>query len=343
MKSYGTMQSFVALTCPMHPDPPATLGETADGYRCPEGCMFPLVDGIPRFVPLDNYASAFGLQWNRFRRTQLDSYTGTTLSRDRLRRIAGGSLEIFRGRDVLEAGCGAGRFTEVMLAAGARVFAADISSAVDANYANCGGAEGYFVCQADIVRLPLQTGQFDVVVCVGVIQHTPDPEHTMTVLCSYVRPGGTLLIDHYAPGYPTALSRRLLRRWLLGRPSGYPLRFCSRLVGWLWPLHRLMWRVFRASPFGRVPLLPKVRSLFLRLSPIVDYHDAYPQLGPELLRTWALLDTHDTLTDAYKHLRSRAQIETHLSRCGMEAIETTLAGNGIEARARKPPSTTREN
>ncbi len=305
--------------------------------------MFPIVNGIPRFVSTDNYAASFGLQWNSFRRTQLDSFTGTTISRDRLQRIAGGSLDVFRGQDVLEAGCGAGRFTEIMLAAGARVFAADISSAVDANRENCAAATGYFVCQADIVHLPLPSEQFDIVACIGVIQHTPDPEATMVALCSHLKPGGRLFIDHYPPNYPMTLSRRLLRRFLLTRSSVYSLRFCTNLVGWLWPLHRLMWRIFRASPLGRLPLLPKVRSLFLRLSPLVDYHDAYPQLGAELLRTWALLDTHDTLTDVYKHLRSREQIETHLSRCGMETIETALAGNGIEARARKPAGTSGDN
>ena len=337
------MHSFVTLTCPAHTGSPVLLNEASDCYRCPEGCVFPIVNGIPRFVSTDNYAASFGLQWNSFRRTQLDSFTGTTISRDRLQRIAGGSLDVFRGQDVLEAGCGAGRFTEIMLAAGARVFAADISSAVDANRENCAAATGYFVCQADIVHLPLPSEQFDIVACIGVIQHTPDPEATMVALCSHLKPGGRLFIDHYPPNYPMTLSRRLLRRFLLTRSSVYSLRFCTNLVGWLWPLHRLMWRIFRASPLGRLPLLPKVRSLFLRLSPLVDYHDAYPQLGAELLRTWALLDTHDTLTDVYKHLRSREQIETHLSRCGMETIETALAGNGIEARARKPAGTSGDN
>lgn len=335
------MHSFMALSCPAHDVPLSASHQPADSYRCPKGCVFPFIGGIPRFVPQENYAASFGLQWNTFRRTQLDSFTGTSISRDRLERIAGGSLAVFRGKDVLEAGCGAGRFTEIMLAAGARVFAVDISSAVAANRENCGGAPGYFVCQADIVRLPLQREQFDIVVCLGVIQHTPDPEKTMTALCSHLRPGGTLLIDHYPPNYPTTLSRRLLRRFLLRRPREYALRFCTSLIGRLWPLHRLMWKVFRASPLGRVPLLPKFRSIFLRLSPIVDYHDAYPQLGPDLLKTWALLDTHDTLTDVFKHLRSREQIEAHLSHCGMEGIETALAGNGIEARARKPAGKSR--
>ena len=110
---------------------------------------------MPRFVASDDYAAAFGWQWTHFQKSQLDSYTGTTISRDRLTRCLGGSLSIVRGKAVLEAGCGAGRFTEILIESGARVVAADLSSAVDANYANCGAATDYFVWQADIRRLPV--------------------------------------------------------------------------------------------------------------------------------------------------------------------------------------------
>jgi SAM-dependent methyltransferase len=330
------MHPQVKLVCPEH-QAMLSLDGPAACYRCPEGCRFPIHNGIPRFVPSTNYADSFGLQWNTFRRTQLDSYTRTTLSRDRLARIAGGSLDAFAEQSVLEAGCGAGRFTEVMLGAGATVFAADISSAVEANRENCGDSERYFVCQADITRLPVQKEQFDVVVCVGVIQHTPDPERTMSALCSYVKPGGRLFIDHYPPNYPVGLARSLLRRHLLGRSSREALEFCTRLIDRLWPLHRFMWKVFRESPLRHVPLLPKLRSVFLRLSPVVDYHDAYLTLGPELLKTWALLDTHDTLTDVYKHLRSKEQIADTLRQLGMVDIHASLGGNGVEARARKAP------
>lgn len=330
------MHPCAELACPEH-HVPLTLSGQGASYHCPDGCEFPVHNGIPRFVPQTNYADSFGLQWNTFRRTQLDSYTRTTLSRDRLARIAGGSLDIFRGKKVLEAGCGAGRFTEVMLGAQATIFAADISSAVEANRENCGGEGNYFVCQADITRLPVMPEQFDIVVCVGVIQHTPDPERTMSALCSYVKPGGYLFIDHYPPNYPVGFARGILRRYLLGRSSKEALQFCTRLINWLWPLHRVMWKVFRESPLKYIPLLPKVRSIFLRISPVVDYHDAYLNLGPELLKTWALLDTHDTLTDVYKHLRSKEQIAECLAQLGMVDIVTELGGNGVEARARKAP------
>jgi len=282
---------------------------------------------------MENYASSFGLQWNEYRTTQLDSFTKVPISRSRLERLMGGSPNILKGKRVLEAGCGAGRFTEIMLQSGAQVFGADISSAVEANYANCSKYPDYFVCQADILNLPVHPGSFDIVVCIGVIQHTPEPEKTMAALCSYVKPGGLLVMDHYTYGYPITLSRRLLRTFLLRMSPVFSLRFCKGLTALLWPFHRLLWKL------RKLPLMGPVRGLFLMLSPVVDYYDAYPQLGTELLKVWATLDTHDTLTDRYKHLRSAEEIRRTLESNGMVAIETAYAGNGVEVRARKPLET----
>src|SRR5204862_7134264 len=92
-----------------------------DELKCESGCRVPVVRGIPRFVDSSNYAAGFGLQWNQFRKTQLDSYTGTTISKDRLTRTVGGKLEVLSGRAVLEVGWGAGPFAAVMVARGSRV------------------------------------------------------------------------------------------------------------------------------------------------------------------------------------------------------------------------------
>ena len=301
----------------------------ADCLYCPSGCEAPVRRGIARFVAKDPYAAGFGLQWKTFRRAQLDSCTGTTISRDRLTRLMGGRMEL-SGLRVLEAGCGAGRFTEILLEAGAGVMAVDLSSAVEANYENCGHYPDYFVCQADILRLPVRPEAFDVVVCIGVVQHTPDPEATMAALCSYVKPGGLLVMDHYTHGYAATPSRRLLRSFLLRAPAPFALEFCQCLVALLWPFHRFLARCGRRRP------LRWLRRRFLAVSPVVDYHDAYGRLGPELLRVWAVLDTHDTLTDVYKHLRGPEEIAARLRACGMTDVETTRAGNGVEVRARKP-------
>ena len=103
--------------------------ETSTGLACALGCRVPVEGGVPRFTASESYAAGFGLQWIAHARTQLDSATGTRISRDRLARCLGG-LEAVAGRAVLEVGCGAGRFTEVLLDAGARVVACDLSRAV---------------------------------------------------------------------------------------------------------------------------------------------------------------------------------------------------------------------
>jgi SAM-dependent methyltransferase len=238
-------------------------------------------------------------------------------------------LDIFRGKTILEAGCGAGRFTEIMLGSGGYVFAADLSSAVDANYKNCSASSNYFICQADIVNLPVHPEQFDVVVCVGVIQHTPDPETTIKALCSYVKPGGMLMIDHYTQGYPTTPSRRWLRSYLLTKQEEYSMRFVNCVVDLFWPLHKFFYNHRSNS------LIQKLYPHFLYWSPVVDYHYDYSQLGEKLMYEWSLLDTHDTLTDRYKHLRSAEEIESALKASGMIKVETVYAGNGVEARAWK--------
>ncbi len=326
------MQIPPQLRCLLHGERITTHGsarvEDAGELVCAQDCKFPVVKNVPRFVPADNYAAGFGLQWTTFRKTQLDSYTKTSISRDRLVRCLGCPLESVKGKTVIEVGCGAGRFTELLLGAGAHVFAVDLSAAVEANYENCGSAENYFVCQADARHIPVEPNSFDFVVCLGVIQHTPNSEETIAALTRYLKPGGTLAIDHYAHDYPHNAAQKLLRRFLTHLPAGTAKPLTLSLARLLLPLHRLGWSEKR----GRW----RVRRFLKKYSPVIDYYEAYPQLGKRLLAEWSLLDTHDTLTDYYKHLRSVEEIENCLKACGLVDLVVYYGGNGVEARGRIP-------
>lgn len=321
------------LRCPEHRAPLVASGVSLD---CAQGCRTPVVDGIPRFVDSSLYAAAFGRQWKAHPRTQLDSDTGVPISRDRLVRCLGGSLDAVRGKTVLEVGCGAGRFTEILLEAGARVVACDLSDAVEVNAANCGGP-AHFPVQADVLRLPVAQAAFDVVLALGVVQHTPNPEASIAALANCVRPGGLLVLDHYTV-LPrdtwlfrtlTALHpRSVVRELLLRLPGPFDTRAADLVTRVLLPVHRAFWRP--GAAVGRV------RRLLRRASPLSDYYDRYSQLGPERLAEWSRLDTHDALTDRYKHLRNPEQIAAALRFAGMTDIEVAYGGNGVEARARRP-------
>jgi hypothetical protein len=139
-----------------------------------------------------------------------------------------------------------------------------------------------------------------------------------------------LVFDHYTQGYPVTPVRARLRRFLLTRRPKTALRLSRIIVSGLWPIHRLMWGL------GRLPGGSRLRRRFLDLSPVVDYHNSYPELGPRNLRAWAHLDTHDTLTDRYKHLRSADELRCTLAACGMIDVDIEYAGNGVEARSRRP-------
>jgi SAM-dependent methyltransferase len=272
--------------------------------------------------------------------------------------MVGGDLNVLKGKQVLEAGCGAGRFTEILLQSGADVQATDLSIAVEANYDNFNQYKNYTVCQSSILEPPYAPEQFDFVICVGVIQATPDPEETIMVLASLVKPGGQLVIDIYSYDYPATASRRFLRQLLLNKPGWLTLNVCRMLVALLWPLHRGLrglcrWTNLHLKPpqllkrSGRMETFwleniqdlarcSKLYAAWVRLSPLVDYQDSYPQLGNRLLRAWAILDMHDTVTDVYKHFRSQEEIVNHLESLGLEIIEAGYGGNGVEARAFKP-------
>ena len=99
---------------------------------------YPIRNGVPRFVPESNYADNFGMQWNRFSKTQLDSYSGHPISAKRFWGATQWRPEDLEGKLVLDVGCGAGRFAEVALLAGARVVALDYSTAVDAGPSELG-------------------------------------------------------------------------------------------------------------------------------------------------------------------------------------------------------------
>lgn len=108
---------------------------------CSCGQNVPIRNYVPRFVCNDGYVDSFSLEWNLHRTTQLDSTTGRLESECRLAAALDFPLEELRGRVVFDAGCGTGRFAEVVLKYGGRVVAADLSYAVDAAFANMGRHE----------------------------------------------------------------------------------------------------------------------------------------------------------------------------------------------------------
>jgi 2-polyprenyl-3-methyl-5-hydroxy-6-metoxy-1,4-benzoquinol methylase len=321
---------FPPMICPLDGGP---LSAQSADLTCAAGHRFDVREGIPRLLEAaSNYAEAFGAQWNHYRVTQLDSYTKTSLTRDRLRRCTGEELwrrmiDPAERLQVLEAGCGAGRFTEALLdLPGTAVTSTDLSSAVEPNQRNCPQGPRHRIIQCDINRFPFAAQQFDVVVCLGVVQHTRSSEATIRRLYEQVKPGGWLVIDHYprSLSHYTRFGELALRPFLKRLPPGKAFGVTRWLTRMFFPLHKAARHVRPAQ------------MLLSRVSPVLTYFHALPELDDRQQYEWAELDTHDSLTDWYKHVRSPREIRRAFDSLGAVDSWVALGGNGIEARCRKP-------
>lgn len=116
--------------------------------------------------------------------------------------------DLVKGRRVLDAGCGVGRFADVLLRWGAEVVAVDLSDSVDVAQANLRGRGGLTIAQADILRLPFPPGTFDAIVSWGVLHHTTDCAAAFRALVRLLRPGGTMAIWVY--GKSRSVRRRVM-------------------------------------------------------------------------------------------------------------------------------------
>ena len=90
----------------------------------------------------------------------------------------------------------------------------------------------------------------------------------------------------------------------------------ERLVESWYPLHRAAGR-------------SRLASLLLRtVSPVITYHDAFP-LTETQHREWSVLDTHDSLTDAYKATLTKAQVEALVRAAAVGECACHTGDNGV--------------
>ena len=115
------------------------------GHVCANGHSFPVVRGIPRFVPAKTYADGFGFQWHKHATTQHDQFSGVSISEERFFNETKWPRDL-TGETILEVGCGSGRFTTHALSTGATVNSIDLSNAIDVNFDINGSHPNLYVC-----------------------------------------------------------------------------------------------------------------------------------------------------------------------------------------------------
>jgi uncharacterized protein YbaR (Trm112 family)/2-polyprenyl-3-methyl-5-hydroxy-6-metoxy-1,4-benzoquinol methylase len=301
-----------------------TSNEIEEGELHCDSCknVYPIIRFIPRFVPSKNYAGNFGFQWNRFRKTQLDSHTGKPIARERFLVRTGCHPTELEGKMVLDVGCGAGRYAEIALSLGARLVALDYSSAVDACWQNFHPQPNLNAVQADIYHLPFKPASFEIVYCFGVLQHTPDVGKAFMALPGQLVKGGKLSVDVY----PKLLLNILWPKYWL-RPFTKRMA-AERLFPWVQSMVKALFPVSIA--LGRIPYI----GLKLRYAvPVANYEGVLP-LTKAQLREWAVLDTFDMLSPSHDHPQSASTLRQWYEQAGMKDINVFrsgfLIGQGIK-------------
>jgi 2-polyprenyl-3-methyl-5-hydroxy-6-metoxy-1,4-benzoquinol methylase len=308
-----------------------SLKENTSGLTNSEGkIVYALSEGAYRLVSNDNYTSNFGLEWNAFQKTQIDKFSGNTVSEDRFFAQTQWTKNALEGQTILEVGSGAGRFSQIILDhTKAVLYSVDYSNAVEANYRNNGPHERLKLFQASIYDLPFKKESFDKVICLGVLQHTPDFKASVKALTEMVKPGGELVIDFYPiKNIFTKIHGKYILRPFLKRMKH------EHLMSWIRNNVDTLISIYRFNK--RIGL-----GVLNRFVPICEIDRTLPAgMAPEQLREWIILDTFDMFSPEYDQPQRLSMVAAWVKEFGMvdvDAAWVTYHGN-LEAptvRARK--------
>jgi SAM-dependent methyltransferase len=292
-----------------------SLVKHENGVSCPS-CRrsFPEVRGVLRFVDESNYADSFGYQWKQFQLTQMD-HEGKNLSELDFARKTGLQPKDFKGKLVLDVGCGTGRFAEVATRWGARVVGIDLSAAAEVAAKNLASRE-FVAFQADVFSLPFALETFDCIYSMGVLHHTPDCEKAVKVLPQYLKPGGMLAVWLYS-GYNNWYRFSDQYRKVTHRMSPHALHRFFRVAV---PFFYWLDRGLRVLPIIGKPVAGMVHHIF----PVNFHRD------PEI----RILDTLDWYSPKYQSKHTYEQVFRWFESCGLEGL--TIGEVPIGVRGRKP-------
>lgn len=242
--------------------------EHTHGDHIMEGALFclscgytaPIIRGIPRMVPamLDetnhNIASRFGYEWKSFANFY-DFYREQFLSW-----IEPVSADFFRGRVVLDAGCGKGRHVRLAAEFEAKdVIGVDLSNSVEIAFQATSHLSNAHIIQGDIFHLPFKHA-FDYIYSIGVIDHTTDPFGAFRGLVALLTRGGTISVWVYGREGNGWIIRLVdpFRRFVTSRaPVWFVKALSYSLAAILVPIVRFVYR-----PLGKIPGIR--RLLFYR-------------------------------------------------------------------------------
>ncbi len=246
---------------------------------------YPIVDGIPRFVESQHLAS-FGFQWNRYEVAHADEDRATFEAKTGFR------LAEMSGLKVLDAGCGGGRYCKIVAEAGADVYGADHSNAVDKAKQLCEDQTNVRFVQADLKALPFEEESFDAVFSIGVMHHDTNTRDVFNAVAKMVKPGGRLAVWLYR-------RNQWWQEWINNRLRSRSTKLDNkRLERWA----RL------GATFGGIPVINRT------LNKVVNFSN-HPD------RENRICDTYDWYAPAHQHHHTTEELTDWFQAAGFENLQ----------------------
>jgi SAM-dependent methyltransferase len=264
----------------------------------PAGQRYAITRGVPRFVASERYAANFGFEWNTHSRIYLDGKDRYRLrsTQAQLKHKLGLSEGAVRGARVLDVGCGTGANALAMAQWGAaEVCCIDLSTAVDAAFANTRHLSNVHVIQADLFHLPFPRESFDVIYSIGVLMATPDTRKAFMSVVPFLSWEGTVAIWVYD-------DFRGITRWWSDLLRKVTPGMNARL------LYALCWLAVPAYYVYRIPVLGKLMFHFL------------PPVSKEPYWEDRVLDTFDWYSPTYQWKHTYPEVYSWFQEAGLADV-----------------------
>lgn len=286
-------------------------GGVKEGYLRCISCnrRYPIINYIPRFVETDAYVSSFSNEWSKFSKVQLDSFNGRNESENTFKERTGINLNEIKDKLVLDVGCGAGRFTEIVSKYGGDVIGIDLSYSVDVALENLGIKAGINFIQADIFNLPFKKGISDIIFSIGVLHHTPNTRKALLSLIPHLKKGAKIAIWVYTnEGINDQIKplRDIYRR-TYNHISDFYRIFTTRMD------QKQLLKISQIMAYGlyyptKIPVVGKVLDLVI---PSSDHPDPM----------WRVLDIFDWYSPKYQWKHTYEEVEDWFKEAGLTNIE----------------------